>query len=258
MKKIIAASVLSLIAAPAFAHDFWAGYQPIESDKPFVAVLGYGHNFPAGEEVKAEEMGVRFNPPKLIGAQGEIGLKTKTGAEPRLFVTEAPLKKGGYLLAVSQNPAFWSVTPEGSARKNKKEAPGATSCRQSVGFGKALINVGEAKTDAAIYSKVVGQTLEIVPAVDPNSVPVGGTLPVTVLFQGQAIPGADVKAYFAGFSDEGAFAFAGRTDKNGKITIIPLHGGQWLAKATYERPYPDKEVCDQSAYNSTLSFTVAK
>ncbi|HBT96916.1 MAG TPA: hypothetical protein DEB25_04405 [Desulfobulbaceae bacterium] len=255
MRKTIAvASLLSMFAATAQAHDFWAGSQTAEPGKPLAVFLGQGHNFPTGDEIKADEIGGRYNTPEVLGAKGKIALKQ--GVRPWEYSSKETPPPGTYILAVSQNPGFFSRTPDGYVTKNKKEAPDAISCRMSVGFGKEVISVGGV-LDSTLAVKPIGQTLEIVPLINPVGLKAGEKLPVRVLFKGKPLPGAEVKAYFAGFSEDGAVAFAGRVNQDGEIAIIPLKKGQWLAKVTQSQPYPDLEVCDSMNYNATLTFSVS-
>ena len=255
MKTRIALSVLFVIlfAFPALGHDFWAGAQPAQNGQPLTAILGFGHNFPVGEEIKAEQIGARYNPLRLIGASGDVTLKN--APEAKLFLTEQPLPKGVYLVLASTVPSFRSATPSGPVPKPKNEVPGATSCRFSSSFGKGVVNIGGA-TDTALIVKPVGHNLEIVPQVNPATVKVGQKLPVKILLRGRPLPGARLEAYFAGFSDEDSYAFVGQADQQGLINIIPLKDGQWLAKVSESRPYSETAKCDTENFNASLSFTI--
>ena len=256
MKTKIVLSVLLVIlfASTALAHDFWTGAQPAQNDQPLTVILGFGHNFPVGEEIKAEQIGPRYNPLRLIGSSGDVTLKN--GPEVKLFHTEQPLPKGVYLTLASTVPSFRSATPNGSVAKPKNEVPGATGCRFSSSFAKGVLNIDGA-TDAALIVKPVGHDLEIVPQVNPATVKVGQKLPVKILLKGRPLPGARLEAYFAGFSDEDSYAFVGHSDQQGLINIIPLKSGQWLAKVSESRPYPETGKCDTENFNASLTFTIS-
>ncbi len=254
---VLAASLaLLLVASPALAHDFWAGVEKAEAGQPLVAKIGYGHNFPEGEEIKAENL-ARFLPLELQGSKGALTLNP--GAEPRLAVSAAPVPAGTYLLLANGRERFSTRGPEGYTDKPKNEVPGATSCNFGSSHGKAVVNLGGA-AETGLISKPVGQTMEIVPLANPAKIKPGHRFPVKVLFKGKPLPGATVTAYFAGFADKDEheyFAFSGNADKEGLVNIIPLKGGLWLAKATFEKNYADPAVCDQERYNATLTFTIA-
>jgi ABC-type Co2+ transport system, periplasmic component len=248
-------ALLAIFASsPALAHDFWAGAQTLTEGQPLTAVLGFGHNFPEGEAIVADQIGVRYNPLKVLGPDGELSLKK--GSETKLYVSEQPLAKGTYLVLSTTIPMFRSNTPEGWISKPKNEALAATTCRFASSFGKAVVNTGGAK-DTALASKPVGHDLEIVPQINPAQIKAGQKFPVKVLFKGRPMPGASVEAFFAGFSDDGSYAFAGQTNQEGLINIIPLKGGEWLAKVSESRPYSDQAKCDTENYNASLTFTIA-
>ena len=250
---MVAAQAIVLAASPIMAHDFWAGAQLAREGQPITAIIGFGHNFPEGEVIKPELIGARYNPLKLLGAEGELALKG--GAEARLFTSDQPLKKAVYLVLASSIPTFRTTTPDGLVSKPKNEVLGATACRFSSSFGKAVVNVGGAD-EAALSVKPVGHELELVPQVNPATVRAGQRFPVLVMLNGRPLPSAVVEAYFAGFSDEGSYAFSGRTNKDGLVNIIPLKGGQWLARVSNSSPYPDPAKCDTTNLNASLTFTI--
>lgn len=256
-KNLILPFCLALVFfdALALAHDFWAGVEKTESGQPIVAKIGFGHNFPEGEAINAEQLGTRFNPMRLLGQKGNLALKK--GSEAKFFVSEHNMAKGTYLVLADTIPSYRSRTPEGMVAKQKNEAPGATTCSFSSSFGKAIVNLGGA-AETALLSKPVGQALEIVPQVNPAGIKPGQKFPVQVLLKGKPLPGAELLAYFAGFSDDDAYAFSGTTNEEGLVNIIPLKSGEWLAKATFEKPYADPAVCDLERYNTTLTFTIAE
>ncbi|MDR1921627.1 MAG: DUF4198 domain-containing protein [Candidatus Adiutrix sp.] len=242
-----------LLSAPALAHDFWAGAKPAEEGQPLAAILGFGHNFPEGEAIKDEQIGSRYKPLRLIGPKGEIALKK--GPEAKLFVSEEPLGKGTCLVLAATVPSFRTTTPDGPVAKPKTEAPGATACAFSSSYGKAVVNVG-GLAETEFIAKPVGQELEIVPQANPANIKPGQKLPVKVIFKGKPLPGATLEAYFGGFSDDGSYAFSGRTDKEGLVNIIPLKSGDWLAKVSQSQPYQDLDKCDVERFNSSLTFTI--
>ncbi|MDR1043924.1 MAG: DUF4198 domain-containing protein [Candidatus Adiutrix sp.] len=252
-KFLASACFIIFLSSPALAHDFWAGAQSPAEGRPLTAVLGFGHNFPQGEAIPADQIGRRYQPLKLLGPNGQLALKN--GAEPKLYVSEQPLAKAAYLVLAATVPAFRSNSPDGWLSQAKNEVQGATACRFSSSFGKAVVNIGGAR-ESALISRPVGQDLEIVPQVNPAELRPGQKFPVKVLLKGRPLPGADVRAYYAGFSDEGAYAFAGQTNQDGLINIIPLKAGQWLANVSESRPYPDQARCDTENFNASLTFNI--
>ena len=58
-KILPTAILLAFSAAPALAHDFWAGVVEAEKSRPAVVKIGFGHNFPEGEAFEAEKTSIR-------------------------------------------------------------------------------------------------------------------------------------------------------------------------------------------------------
>jgi uncharacterized GH25 family protein len=241
-----------LLASPAAAHDFWAGVKDSSDSRP-TFFIGYGHAFPAGEAIPAEDI-ERYDPVKVIGPSGEVALVM--GAEAFAFAPAEALPEGTYVVLTSSKSGFGSRTPDGWARQSKAQNPAAANCVFGGSYGKATVNVGPAG-DGRPATEPVGQKLEIVPQVSPVGLRVDQPFPVKILFEGQPLPRAQVGAFFAGMTENNsALAFSASTDKDGLVEIIPLRSGQWLAKVNKSDPYPDQAVCDKESYNATLAFTV--
>jgi uncharacterized GH25 family protein len=245
--------VVTFLATPALAHDFWTIDRGAQEGAPLTVLLGNGHNFPLGEEITADQVSERYEPLRILGPDGELTLKP--GPEPRLAVSEKPLAKGTYLLLAAGKNGFSTQSPDGWVRKPKNEVPGAVKCGFGANFAKAVVNVGAAEVN--LIKKPVGQKLEIVPQVNPASVKVGEVFPVQVILDGKPLPNTRLGAYFAGFGHEGdSQAFSALTDKNGLVSIIPLRSGVWLAKVSTSGPYADQARCDTENYSATLAFTI--
>ncbi|MDR0881473.1 MAG: DUF4198 domain-containing protein [Candidatus Adiutrix sp.] len=251
---VFCAALAIATAAPALAHDFWIIDCGAQEGAPLTVLLGNGHNFPQGEEIKADQVSERYEPLRALGPDGELALKP--GPEPRLAVSEKPLAKGTYLLLAASKASFSTQSPEGWVRKPKDEVPGAVKCGFGANFAKAVVNVGAAEVN--LIKKPVGQKLEIVPQVNPAGVKVGQNFPVQVLLDGKPLPNTRLGAYFAGFGHEGdSQAFSALTDKTGLVNIIPLRSGTWLAKVSTKEHYADPAKCDTENYSATLAFTIA-
>ena len=247
--------LLAGLACPALAHDFWAGNQGPASDGKLEVFIGFGHNFPTGEEITAENMAARYGPIMLYSSSGQVPLAAAPD-EPRAMVTAEALAKGTYLAAVTTKVGFSGRSPDGWVNKAKKEDPTVTNCAYGGNFGKAVVNIGGASDEAAA-AKEIGHVLEIVPLANPATVKVGQPLPVKVLFKGQPLPRAAVNAYFAGFTEKNtAFAFSSNTNREGTVDIIPLRAGDWLATVDVTEPYSDLSVCDRERYEASLAFKI--
>lgn len=260
MKLLSKAMCLAVVmflsgVSAAMAHDIWAIAENPAEGKPMVAVLGYGHNFPKGEVIDQERLPI-FYPIKVVDSKGNE-LAMKPGAENFKAVTEKPVEKGSYLILTGYMPTFWSKGPEGWVMKPKNEVPGAESCERYTRAAKGIVNIGGASDDSV--TKPVGTKLEIVPLVNPAKVKVGQDFPIQVLYEGKPLANADVKGIVEGnkYIDQGNHDFLGTTDKNGKITMAPIKGGNWILMVEVKNDFPDKSVCDEEAGDATLTFFIA-
>jgi len=159
MSKVFCLAVVMVLTgvSPAQAHEIWAiAENPVEG-KPLVAVLGYGHEFPHGEDIAQERLSI-FYPLKVVDAQGKE-LALKPGDRNFKAVTEKPIEKGTYLILTGYMPTYWSKGPEGSVMKPKNEVPGATTCERYSRAAKGIVNIGGASDD--FVTKPVGTKLEI-------------------------------------------------------------------------------------------------
>ena len=220
-----------------------------------VAFIGYGHNFPDGEEIPPDVFASRFNPPKVIGESGEIALSP--GADNRRYVTNEKLPDGNYLVTTENKPSFSTSTAAGYEPKPKNEVGGAVACSQNHRFGKEALVLGSAKY-SGLAARPVGQALEIVPQADPSKIKAGEPFPVKVFFKGSPLAATTVSAYVAGVVERNAaIFFQANTNKEGLVNILPLKGGDWLAKATVVEPYSDKNICDNANYTASFTFKVS-
>jgi uncharacterized GH25 family protein len=250
-------ATLAFIAAPqASAHEIWANAQNPAAGQPLVAILGYGHDFPNGEEIAAERVPI-FYPMEVLNSKGEK-LPLKAGDKNYISITEAPVQDGTYLLVTGYKPTFWSYTPEGSVMKAKNETPGATSCERYSRTAKGIVNIGGAVED--FVTKPIGKQLEIVPLVNPGAVKVGGDLPMQVLKDGKPLPKVEIKGTLEGnkHQEAGNRDFWTKTDDQGKFTLNPIKEGLWTVMVDVQSDFPDKAVCDVEAGDSTLTFYISK
>jgi uncharacterized GH25 family protein len=238
------------------AHDFWAGLEKANPGETAAVFVGFGHHFPVPDEIKDEVFTERFDPAKLIGADGEVSLSE--GANAYSFVTTDTLSAGSYFVLTSSQIGFASRTPSGFVRKSKADEPTAATCSYGGNFGKNIFTVDPAGDDSWIKNPV-GQKLEIVPQINPATVKVGEKFPVIIYFDGKPLPRANVGAFFAGFTEGNeALAFSAPTDKDGQVNIIPLRAGTWIAKVSKTDTYSDPNVCDRESYSASLAFTIKK
>ena len=257
LSKVLCLAVIMVFSgvSAAMAHEIWAIAENPTEGQPLVAILGYGHHFPDGEEIAQERLSI-FYPIKIVDSKG-AELAVKPGDKNFKAVTEKPIEKGTYLILTGYMPTYWSNGPEGSVMKPKNEVPGATTCERYSRAAKGIVNIGGASDD--FVTKPVGTKLEIVPLVNPAKVKTGQDFPIQVLYDGKPLRNAQVKGTFEGnkYAETGNRDFFGLTNKDGKLTMVPLKGGNWTLAVEIRDDYPDKSVCDDEAGDATLTFFIA-
>ncbi|MCK3654410.1 hypothetical protein A4G19_01090 [Pasteurellaceae bacterium Macca] len=260
MQKTILTSLI-LFAVNASAHDVWVDAK-INKQNQIEANLGYGH-FPILEKIAEDRRHIfQPNPMQLHTPQGVFDLKLRPQGESYQFISEQPLRRGGYVITARYNPTFWSKKEGKWAQKNRNEWQGAEYCEQTQMFGKRILNV-KGNRSAEFITQAVGQRLELIPQINPARVKVGEALPIQVLFEGKPLAGAQVDAKFAGFGiadpddhHNEAAAFTQKTDKNGIVNVVVLKEGYWRVRTAFKQDYPDHKVCQFDHNKASLTFEI--
>ena len=247
-------AIVALSASAALAHDMWGTALDPAPGKALTAQIGYGHHFPAMEDIPDEEL--PFFKVSVIGPGGPVKV---AGGKPNYnFVSEAPVDKGSYLVIADVEPIFWTQTPSGWSMKPKNESPGGTSCGLYIEGAKGVVVVGD-DSSADLVTKPAGLPIEIVPMAHPSTVKPGGKLILQVLLDGKPLAGAEVKGRygaFASMASDTAMAFTDTTDQEGKVGFVPLSAGDWIITARSEKPFDDLAKCDKTDYGTSLHITV--
>lgn len=247
-------AILILMASAALAHDMWGTADNPAPGKPLAAQIGYGHHYPALENIPDEEL--PFFKVTAIGPAGPV--KLTAGTPNYVFNSEGPVEQGTYLVIADVAPIFWSQTPSGWSMKPKDESPGATSCGLFIEGTKGVVVVGT-DTSADLVTKPAGLPIEIIPQAHPSTVKPGEKLVLQVLLDGKPLAGAKVEGRYAAFAkltSDTALAFSDTTDQEGKVNFVPLAAGEWLVKATSEQPYDPPAKCDNTTYGTGLHFFI--
>ena len=263
MKKTLLAALVA-VASLAQAHELWVNAPAkIAADEVLKADLAYGHDYPTAEPIEADRLHI-FKPLQLIGMDGKAQDMNQQG-ENYQYVSKEKLGKGAYWVSAIYQPTFWSKNDSGWKQQNLKDMPDASTCQQAQMFGKALVVAGDDAVDVAAVSKPVGQALEIVPLANPNSAKVGKLFPVRILFQGKPLADEIVTATAdtIALMDEEAThdhrepqIFSGKTDKEGKVNIIPLVEGFWKVKVKHKTPFANQKQCHENSLSATLAMQI--
>ena len=263
MKKLLVASLLCT-ASLAQAHDLWvtapATLSPSETLK---ADLSYSHDFPYPDEIPADRLHI-FEPLHITSPDGTKKDLVQQGKNYQ-YVSESQLAKGRYVLTANYRPTFWSEFSDDKwAQGDLTKNPTAVACQQAQMFGKSIVVVDGGENLEAI-SHPIGQELEIVPLANPNSAKVGKLFPVRVLFQGKPLADEIVTATAdtIALMDEEAThdhrepqIFSGKTDKEGKVNIIPLVEGFWKVKVKHKTPFANQKQCHENSLSATLAMQI--
>ena len=233
-----------------YAHGLWlnVSHSYVEVGGTTEVFMGYGHSYPFQGFMPVEDV-EKF---QLITPSGRMEL-----LEPKAEGTEIKIsEEGTYLAAVERKASFYTKTPSGSVRKNKKGIPDAISCSRSEKFGKTVF-VGE-EAGGNSYKKELGHSLEIIPLKDPATLRQGDYLPLKILFEGKAVPKYTfIYGSYLGFSTEyKTYAYAAPTNNEGLAKLRILTPGIWEVAVYHKVPAPDSTECDEYNYISILTFAV--
>ena len=264
MKKLLLISLIG-ICASAQAHEVWVNAPAkLASSDTLRADLAYSHDFPHAEKIADDRLHI-FAPLQLTSPDGKHSNMKQQGENYQY--TGGKLKKGSYIISATYKPTFWSKDAAGKwEQKNLTERPEAVLCEQSRMFGKSILIVDDGE-DLSAISRPIGQTLEIVPLANPNTVRPGSLFPVQILYEGKPLAGATVTATAdtvaakdptATHDHREPQAFSGKTDKEGKVGMIPLIEGLWKVKVNHKTPFEDKATCMEHSLSSTLIIPIGE
>ena len=264
----------ALMAAPLHAHEFWM--VPVTTP---LAVGGTARvGLKVGEFFEGDALG--FSAPQTValraytaaGAQDLLPLLALRGA-----VAELPVRlstPGTTLLAFDSQPNTISLSADRFHAylhdegldfiKTRREAtgsankPGRERYRR---FVKTLLRAQGPGTTTAdpTFGMVVGQQLEVVPLNDPLAVVPGGQLGIQVLFEGQPLAGALLKAWHKGNDKEQGQTLIIRstTQADGKATFTLPHAGAWMVSVVHMVPAVGVKDIDWDSLWGNLTFGVA-
>ena len=107
--------------------------------------------------------------------------------------------------------------------------------------------------------------ISLKPALSGSLLRGGSLFPVQILYEGKPLAGATVTATAdtVAAKDPAAThdhrepqAFSGKTDKQGKVNILPLVEGLWKIRLVHKTPFADPKVCGDSTAYATLIMPV--
>ena len=239
MRTVILAPLLLFIPGLLAAHDFW-----IEPDG-FRTVPGAPVNISLREGVGFKGNTLPyitqwFNDFSITSQNGRSPVISELGNDPAAAL--AP-EAGAYLLGYQSNANFVELDPakfesylleEGMeyilARRAELGEDQEPAPENFVRCAKTLIAVGVGQSQAEIYAKILGYSLELVPDSDPLTVKPGDRISFRVLYEGKPVQGILVRALS---KDRPEQSIDVRSDEDGQVSLRLPRTGVWMVKAVH-------------------------
>ncbi len=258
------AAVIAFFGRPALGHEFWVLPDQFLRQAPstvqlslFVGELFLGEMVPFSAEYVTQFM--------AISAGGRAELTRLLPRQSAGGVSVPFTSKGTHVLAIDTHPNSVELPPdkfneylrnEGldpviSMRRERKAelVAGRERYRRHI---KTIISMGEHADDTALAK--TGQTLEIVPLINPAAARAGTRLRFGVLFEGAPLRNALVKAWHR--HNGKTSVVQARTQSDGNVEFgLPL-GGTWMLSVVHMRPGSAPNDYDWESYWGNLTFAL--
>lgn len=257
--RLVAIAVASLLAATAFAHDFWI--EPpkyrVAKDEVVKLPLRVGMEY-AGDPVSRDDL--RIEKFVVIGPDGVETVPGEDKRDPAGRFT--PTKDGVYVVAYRDKRLSIEIEPakfetylkdEGLERVAKIRATRKETTKP--GFevysrcAKTLLFVGEGSKEGC--DRVAGMRLEIVPETNPYVVPAGSALAFRVVFEDKPLVDALVVARNRA---EPKGVVSARTDAEGRVKLTLPRAGEWMVKCVHMVPAPKETGMDWESLWASVTF----
>lgn len=249
----------AVLAAPASGHDFWIEPSDLTPVAPATVRLGLrvGDTSP-GQPIARRSSHLRRFDARGPGVAGDV-----VGVEGR--------DPAGVLRV--QAPGFWAVGYVSSPQPHDLPAPGferylseegldaVAALRQERGetdapgrelFIRSAKTLLDARdwTDGGDFDLTLGLPLELVPLVDPSTVPPGGTLPVRLLSRGEPSEKTLISARPLADPPAGVAWVDARSDAAGRVELPIASAGAWLVTAVTMQPISNPDADWESVWAS--------
>jgi uncharacterized GH25 family protein len=270
--RVIALALIAALAATtrAVAHDFWLQPSAFRMAGPVTSgvtlQVGDGamrqrSQIPTRRITRftlmAPDAGVHdLREQLLVRAPGHDAEVSYVAPGTYVLALETDNRARSYLSASAFNEYLRTegLTPalEARSRTGSMEAGAAEKYSRCA---KAIVRVGSpsaSDVSALNVSAPLGLKLEIVPEVNPYAEPRPASLPVRVLYEGRALPGALVKVIDLNRNIEPIETRV--TDAGGRAILPAPAAGAWLLSVVWTTPLEAAEDADFETTFSTLSF----
>ncbi len=255
-----------VLAAPLLAHECW-----LEPDAFAVAPGAPVHlGLRVGENFSGEVRPFRTDRAAALrhfSAAGTGDLLAQVPAAPGIDSLALGLATPGtHLLAYDSQPSTITLPPDkflayltedglehvavSRHAAGQDQLPGRERYQR---FVKTLVLAGD-KSDAT-FAIHTGQRLEIVPVTDPLAAPAGSRVAFTILFKGQPLAGATVRAWHhAGVK---LVELKAQTDSAGVVAFDLAAAGPWMISLVHMVPLKDVPGLDWESSWASLTFALA-
>ena len=268
MRGFVATIIGLSLAGTASAHDFWLQPQSWQTAPgtplPFIVEVGHGSfrqqwGADGGHLLALKDLahGGAVDVRPLFKPGGEVPHLTRTFRREGLHIvslvstnaaSDLPaIRFNDYIKAEGLTPAIDARTRSGAMNSNGRELYSRRA--------KALVQVGRPKSsDDALATRALGLTLEIVPLRNPYSLGADHILPVQILFEGRALPGALVKLTSLEFDAKPLRMV--RSDAKGQAAFEVPPVGSWLVNVIWTKPIASRNADFLTTFSS-LTFGYA-
>ncbi|MBE0627346.1 MAG: DUF4198 domain-containing protein [Burkholderiales bacterium] len=251
---------LLLTLSSSHAHDFWidpSEYRPHPGQTVNI-FLRVGQNL-SGDSVPY--IPNWFSDYRIVGPKGAKPVEAEIGDDPAGWF--APATDGLYLIGHRTERSFVKIEP--AKFKQYLEMEGlyqAMKLRKQRGetdkpagelysrCAKSLVSVGSGNPDA-VFNKVLGYTLELIPLKNPYKLAANDKLPVRLLYESRPIANVTVIAFNSAAPGD---AQRISTDANGRADIAINKPGIWLIKAVHIIEIADSERAQWESFWASLTF----
>ena len=234
----VSALAAFLIVSPAQAHEFIVKPSTFAAPggQSVTATVYSTHSFFKGEEI--EDAAVTR---ALVVSDGKRTAVALQADQAKLIYTgtlQVPSDKP-FVLSGQRAPIMLATTPEGSKRGTRKDFPNAKLVRAIEKFSKAFINLGG---NDDVWSKPVGDRLEIMIRKNPATIKAGDEVPVQVLYDGKPIA-TKLYATYDDFSARAmTFAFYAEMEESETGYVKFTQAGTWIVRAEHTDDTKTEEI----------------
>ncbi|MFO8049470.1 MAG: DUF4198 domain-containing protein [Desulfosudaceae bacterium] len=245
--------ILSVQISGALAHMLWLtpSTDRVTPGEPVYIEIGWGHQMPRDQFISSERL-------ETVLVLDPAGEPVKTEKIFPTFFSFTPEKKGTYLVGAAVRPGFLSITTDGHQLGNRQTVDNVVSCFRFVMSAKTMVQAGEPATG---YQQKSDRKLQIIPLKAPLSLQKGDVLPVKIMFGNKPLTGATLQATHAGHNPkeqgrhkDSLWVQQIKTDDKGVANIDISNHNAWMLRVNHKTPYPDKRVCDEYSYATTLTL----